>query len=94
MGFLTGARLGELGQLWVSDIEREKDAWYLNINDEGDEGNPKHLKNAASKRRIPPLANIAVGYFKSSAMLSLLSVGELMTVAILREQSATMKNGR
>ena len=30
---------------------------------------------------IPPLANIAVGYFKSSAILSLLSVGELMTVA-------------
>jgi His/Glu/Gln/Arg/opine family amino acid ABC transporter permease subunit len=29
---------------------------------------------------IPPLANIAVGYFKSSAALALLSVGELMTV--------------
>jgi polar amino acid transport system permease protein len=35
----------------------------------------------ALKIIIPPLANIAVGYFKSSAMLSLLSVGELMTVA-------------
>jgi polar amino acid transport system permease protein len=35
----------------------------------------------AFKIVIPPLANIAVGYFKSSAMLSLLSVGELMTVA-------------
>jgi len=30
---------------------------------------------------IPPLANIAIGYFKSSAALALLSVGELMTVA-------------
>lgn len=30
---------------------------------------------------IPPLANIGVGYFKASAVLSLLSVGELTTVA-------------
>jgi polar amino acid transport system permease protein len=30
---------------------------------------------------IPPLANIGIGYFKASAMLSLLSVGELMTIA-------------
>jgi polar amino acid transport system permease protein len=30
---------------------------------------------------IPPLANIGIGYFKSSAMLSLLSVGELMSIA-------------
>ena len=35
----------------------------------------------AFKIIIPPLANIAVGYFKASAALSLLSVGELMTVA-------------
>jgi polar amino acid transport system permease protein len=35
----------------------------------------------ALKIMIPPLANIAVGYFKASAALSLLSVGELMTVA-------------
>jgi polar amino acid transport system permease protein len=34
----------------------------------------------ALKIVIPPLANIAVGYFKSSAALALLSVGELMTV--------------
>lgn len=30
---------------------------------------------------IPPLANIGVGYFKASAVLALLSVGELTTVA-------------
>jgi polar amino acid transport system permease protein len=34
----------------------------------------------ALKIMIPPLANIAVGYFKASAVLALLSVGELMTV--------------
>jgi polar amino acid transport system permease protein len=31
---------------------------------------------------IPPLANIAIGYFKASAVLALLAVGELMTVAV------------
>lgn len=35
----------------------------------------------AIKIVIPPLANIAIGYFKASAMLVLLGVGELMTVA-------------
>lgn len=35
----------------------------------------------ALKIMIPPLANIAVGYFKASTVLALLSVGELMTVA-------------
>lgn len=35
----------------------------------------------AIKIVIPPLANIAIGYFKASAALSLLSVGEFMTVA-------------
>jgi His/Glu/Gln/Arg/opine family amino acid ABC transporter permease subunit len=35
----------------------------------------------AFKIIIPPLANIAIGYFKSSAILALLAVGELMTVA-------------
>jgi polar amino acid transport system permease protein len=35
----------------------------------------------AIKIIIPPLANLAIGYFKSSAVLVLLSVGELMTVA-------------
>lgn len=30
---------------------------------------------------VPPLANVALGYFKASSVLALLSVGELMTVA-------------
>jgi polar amino acid transport system permease protein len=35
----------------------------------------------ALKIIIPPLANIALGYFKASSVLALLSVGELTTVA-------------
>ena len=30
---------------------------------------------------VPPLANVALGYFKASSVLALLSVGELMSVA-------------
>jgi polar amino acid transport system permease protein len=35
----------------------------------------------AIKIIIPPLANIALGYFKASSVLALLSVGELTTIA-------------
>jgi polar amino acid transport system permease protein len=35
----------------------------------------------ALKIIVPPLANIALGYFKASSVLALLSVGELTTVA-------------
>jgi His/Glu/Gln/Arg/opine family amino acid ABC transporter permease subunit len=35
----------------------------------------------ALKIIIPPLANVALGYFKASSVLALLSVGELMSVA-------------
>jgi His/Glu/Gln/Arg/opine family amino acid ABC transporter permease subunit len=35
----------------------------------------------AAKIVIPPLANVSIGYFKASATLALLSVGDLMTVA-------------
>ncbi len=35
----------------------------------------------ALKIVVPPLANIALGYFKASSVLALLAVGELMTVA-------------
>ena len=35
----------------------------------------------ALKIMVPPLANVALGYFKASSVLALLQVGELMTVA-------------
>lgn len=36
----------------------------------------------AFKIMVPPLANVALGYFKASSVLALLSVGELMSVAV------------
>lgn len=52
LGLLTGARLGELCQLLLTDI-RQEDAsgiWYFDINEEEED---KHLKTEASTRRTP-----------------------------------------
>ncbi len=45
----TGARLEEIAQLYVSDIQREGNIWFFNINDDGE----KKLKNKSSKRTVP-----------------------------------------
>ena len=52
LGLLTGARLGELGQLLVTDIKQDdaSGVWYFDINDE-EEG--KRLKTGAAKRLVP-----------------------------------------
>ena len=50
LGFFTGARLGELAQLQLSDIYQKDKIWVLDINEEG-EG--KTLKTGYSKRLIP-----------------------------------------
>lgn len=52
MGLLTGARLGELCQLLVTDIKQDEASgvWYFDINDEA-EG--KRLKSDAAKRLVP-----------------------------------------
>jgi len=54
LGLFTGARLNELCQLHVEDIKKEDGIWCIDINDNSDDpGNPKKLKNKASKRVIP-----------------------------------------
>jgi integrase len=50
LGYYTGARINELCQLHLSDIRKEGDIWYLDINDDTDD---KRLKNLTSKRRVP-----------------------------------------
>lgn len=50
LGLFTGARLEELGQALVSDIRREGDVWFLDIN-EVDAG--KSLKTKSSRRMVP-----------------------------------------
>jgi integrase len=57
LALLTGARMGELAQLHVSDIERSKDVWFLNITDlhaeTGEIVAGKSLKTRSSKRIVP-----------------------------------------
>lgn len=50
LALFTGARLEELGQALVSDIRKDGDISYLDINtlDEG-----KRVKNDASRRKVP-----------------------------------------
>jgi integrase len=56
LGFLTGARLEELGQIQVTDIKRERDIVFIAIDDLGSDGtqsNAKSLKTESSHRRVP-----------------------------------------
>lgn len=47
----SGARLGELAQLYVEDIRLSEDVHYLDINDEGQDG--KSTKSEWSNRIVP-----------------------------------------
>jgi len=55
IAMFTGARANEIAQMELTDIRRDKEIWYFDINDDGDEesGTIKRLKNKASKRTIP-----------------------------------------
>ena len=44
LAIYTGARLNEIAQLALNDIQQEDGIWYFNITDEGDDDN-KRLKN-------------------------------------------------
>jgi integrase len=63
LGLFTGARLEEIGQLRVSDIQRREypdqdgemlAGWFLHITESTDErGQANRIKNAASERLVP-----------------------------------------
>ena len=55
MGIYTGARLNELAQLKLSDIQQKDGIWCFDINDNVDDDAEarKRLKNKASKRLVP-----------------------------------------
>lgn len=50
ISLFTGARAGEVIQLYVEDVRQEDGIRYLDINRDGED---KRLKNASSRRRIP-----------------------------------------
>jgi integrase len=51
LGMFTGARLNEICQLDIADVQQLDDTWFLNITDEGD-GN-KSVKSQAGRRKVP-----------------------------------------
>lgn len=51
LGLFTGARLNEICQLDIADIQQDGDTWFLNITDEGDDN--KSVKAKASRRKVP-----------------------------------------
>ncbi len=50
IGLYTGARLNEIAQIELADIQQEDGIWFFDLNDDG---NDKHLKSVAARRRIP-----------------------------------------
>jgi integrase len=51
LSMFTGARLNEICQLDVADVQQNGDTWFLNITDEGDDN--KRVKSKAGKRKVP-----------------------------------------
>ncbi len=51
LGMFTGARLNEICQLEIADVQHDGDIWFLNITDEGDEN--KSIKSKAGRRKVP-----------------------------------------
>lgn len=49
IGLYTGARLGEIAQIHLTDIRNEDDIWYFDLNDDEN----KSLKTTSSKRKVP-----------------------------------------
>ena len=50
ISLFTGARSGEVIQLYTEDVREEEGVWHFDINKDGDD---KRLKNLSSRRRIP-----------------------------------------
>lgn len=67
LAMFTGARLNEICQLEIADVQKEGNIAYLNITDQGD--NDKRVKADASRRKVPlhsELIRLGVGKFLGS----------------------------
>ena len=51
LAMFTGARLNEICQLDIADVQQDGDTWFLNITDEGDDN--KRVKSDAGRRKVP-----------------------------------------
>lgn len=53
LALYTGARQGELCQLYVNDVKQQGDIFYLDILTEFNEDDPRRVKNIQSRRMVP-----------------------------------------
>lgn len=51
LGMFTGARLNEICQLDIADVQQDGETWFLHITDEGDDN--KSVKSQAGRRKVP-----------------------------------------
>lgn len=51
LGMFTGARLNEICQLDIADVQCNGNVWFVNITDEGDDN--KRVKSTAGRRKVP-----------------------------------------
>lgn len=51
LSMFTGARLNEICQLGIADVQQDGDNWFLNITDDGDDN--KSVKSQAARRKVP-----------------------------------------
>jgi integrase len=101
LGLFTGARLGELCQLYVADIRQDEGIWVFDINHSGED---KSLKTKSSKRLIPIHSKlISLGFLEHVQALKAeghkrifydVSMGNINTYAtVFSKRFATALNG-
>ena len=56
IGMFSGARLNEICQMDLQDIQQEHGIWFFNLIDDGD--NNKRLKSGAARRKVPVHAEL------------------------------------
>lgn len=90
LGYYTGARINELCQLHLSDIQKEGDFWYLDINDDTDD---KRLKTTSSRRRVPiHNALVSSGFIQHVNDLTALDVSDRLFPELPSSRDGYAKN--
>lgn len=87
LGMFTGARLEELCQLHLEDIQEREGIWVLSINDKGEKG----VKTRASKRLVPVHPTLLNELSFLSYVEDLRSAGEERLFPELKKKDKTGK---
>lgn len=91
MAAFTGARLGELAQLLVSDVREEHGIWFLHLTEEGSD--EKSLKTAGSARVVPVHPELVkLGFLKFHAKAK--ASGEKRLFPTLKADARGFVSGR